>query len=98
MLRAIRCSELICRQPFVKIRQSLRASSVGCTTYRMEGLFAMKHFAAVAILSLWSWSAQAQCTGSIPQTEALLVNGTTAAGSVVVSNDTANLIVTVSTT
>src|ERR1700687_5219881 len=64
------------------------------------GTHRMKQLAAIAVLGLWSWSAQAQtaCQGSISQTEILLVNSTTAAGSVVVSNDATKLFVTVTTT
>src|ERR1700720_871042 len=59
----------------------------------------MKQLAAIAFLGLWSWTAQAQtCTVNNPGMEPLLANGSTVAGNVIVSNDQANLYVTVATT
>jgi hypothetical protein len=59
----------------------------------------MKQLAAIAFLGLWSWTAQAQnCEINNPGTEPLLANGSTVAGNVIVSNDQANLYVTVATT
>jgi hypothetical protein len=57
----------------------------------------MKQLAAIAFLSLWSWTAQAQCVNT-PGTEPLLANGSIPAGTVMVSNDLVNLYVTVATT
>lgn len=60
----------------------------------------MKAFAAIAILSLWSWNAQAQACpgGNTPFPDPLLVNGSIPAGFVTVSNDQTNLYVAFATT
>jgi len=55
----------------------------------------MKQLAAIAILGLWSWNAQAQpCPINVPTAVPLIVNSTIAAGTVTVSNDQTNLMVT----
>ncbi len=57
----------------------------------------MKQFAAIAVLGLWSWSAQAQSCNP-PLVETLLAHGSIPAGTVSVGNDTVNLYVNFSTT
>src|SRR3984893_9089349 len=59
----------------------------------------MKKFAAAAVLGLVSWTgALAQTCGNHPLTVQLLAQGTIAAGTVTVSNDTTTLHVTITTT
>jgi hypothetical protein len=59
----------------------------------------MKKLAAAAVLGLVSWTgAQAQTCGNHPLTVPLLAQGTIAAGTVTVSNDTTTLHVTIATT
>ena len=56
----------------------------------------MKQLAAIVVLGLWSWNAQAQSCVN-PFTDLLLANGSIPAGTVTVSNDHMNLYVTFAT-